>query len=450
MKYVVATIILLVHIGYSDWHIETVDDEGGLSPSLVLDSSGNPHISYWVNTSGYDMVLRYAYWNGSSWEIEAIDSSMWCGSRTSLALDDKGYPHIAYGDSENDYLKYAVWNGSDWMVEVVDSTGMVGDFASMALDTSGNPHISYCDYTDTSSFNLKYTRWNGSVWEMELVHTAKDAGFGTSIEVDSLNYPHISYIVLLQFSTIPGDMYYCHWTGSYWEIEYVCSIGAQVIIGTNTSLALDSSDNPHITCPYRGTSQNNLRYNYWTGTSWEIDTVDSIGLWSSITLDQSDYPHISYYCSEDSSLRYSSWNGSSWDMETVDSSGDVGLCTSIALDPMGNPHISYLDETNDNLKYAFYDPTGIEDNPASSELTISGVAPNPSVGTVSVNFEVPELSHVSFSVFDLSGRLVSEMQENEYGQGSHSVQFNGISPGIYFCKITAGGSTDTQSFVVIR
>lgn len=41
-----------------------------------------------------------------------------------------------------------------------------------------------------------------------------------------------------------------------------------------------------------------------------------------------------------------------WFIETVDAGGDVGKYTSIDLDSSNYPHISYFDYSNGDLKYA--------------------------------------------------------------------------------------------------
>ena len=51
----------------------------------------------------------------------------------------------------------------------------------------------------------------------------------------------------------------------------------------------------------------------------------------------------------DSNLKYAYYDGSTWHLETVDSSGDTGIRTSIALDSDDNPHISYQDWGNEDL-----------------------------------------------------------------------------------------------------
>jgi len=91
------------------------------------------------------------------------------------------------------------------------------------------------------------------------------------------------------------------------------------------------------------------------GGSWHIETVDSagyVGWYTSIALDSSGHPHISYL-SIPGDLKYAYYDGT-WHIETVDKTGNVGLHTSIALDSSGHPHISYYDDTNGDLKYAYY------------------------------------------------------------------------------------------------
>jgi hypothetical protein len=141
----------------SGWHIETVDVTGdvGWYNSIALDSSDNPHISYYDCSNGY---LKYAYWTGSSWSISSVDTAGDVGFRTSIALDSSDYPHISYFDNTNRKLKYAYWTGSNWSFAYVDTVGDLECWCSIALDSLDYPHISYYHYTNG---NLKYAWYDG-------------------------------------------------------------------------------------------------------------------------------------------------------------------------------------------------------------------------------------------------------------------------------------------------
>ncbi len=239
----------------------------------------------------------------------------------------------------------------EWHIETVDSEGDVGLYTSLALDSSGRLHISYHDNTNE---DLKYARWNGSSWQIETVDSDGNVGSYTSLALDSSDYPHISYCCYDEESD-NHYLKYARWDGTDWQIEIVDSNGS---MGVHTSLALDTSDNPHIS--YRDMTIYDLKYARWDGSNWRIETVDTeedVGGYNSLVLDSFEYPHISYqkWGSSPSDLKYARWDGSSWWIEIVDSSGYAGAHTSLALDTINNPHISYQDEGNLNLKYVHWD-----------------------------------------------------------------------------------------------
>lgn len=138
-----------------------------------------------------------------------------------------------------------------------------------------------------------------------------------------------------------------------WHVEIVDPGGW---VGQYSSLTLDDSGYPHISYCDHSHYDLDLKYARWDGGAWQIETVDSVGYWgvdTSLALDDSNYPHISYGGSGD--LRYARWDGSTWRKETVDSVGNVGYYTSLVLDTFDHPHISYRDTTTDSLKYARWD-----------------------------------------------------------------------------------------------
>ena len=113
---------------------------------------------------------------------------------------------------------------------------------------------------------------------------------------------------------------------------------------------------PHIS--YCDFENYDLKYVHYSEGNWKKEIVDSngdVGVYSSIALDDTGNPHISYiYWSGISlaiDLKYAQKKDSSWNIETVDEGGDVRKWTSLALDSNGIPHISYYDYTEGALKY---------------------------------------------------------------------------------------------------
>jgi len=345
--------------GCTDWHIQTVDssdDLWGDGNCLALDSSDHPHISYLSHERRGDSrritYLKYAVWNGAEWDIQTVGTAV--GEGTSLVLDSNGSPHISYYDDRPrlvtyrgtqlcHVLKYAAWNGQSrsWDIQPVDDAIPSASFASLALDSKGYPRIAYCAYTDlqkhydTGIDSVRYAAWNGSSWDIQ---TVDSVGGRPSLALDSGDQPHISYLYdeIDEFNGGPSYVKYAAWNGSSWDIQAVDSLGVWSV-----SLALDSRDYPQIS--YGESSPGDpLKHAVWNGSAWRITTVDSGGALSvSLALDSRDYPHISYDQWE-GDLKYAAWNGSSWDIQTVDSTGDLApIDNSLALGSSGFAHISY-------------------------------------------------------------------------------------------------------------
>jgi hypothetical protein len=362
------------------WVTETISGEWASSLSLALDTAGNPHIA------SSSISLRYTQWTGSAWSSQTVDKGKRVGESASLALAPTApyTPHVSYVGGG---LRYATYDGSAWVTETIDSVGGGKTSLALAPTTPYTPYISYC-----TNDGLKYARWTDSGWVTETVDSIGCWGWGLSLALSPTapHIPHIAYIgdgdlkyarwtgsgwvietvdyksdsfwtlqsaSLALAPTAPydpyisyqdthiGDLRLAHWTGSGWVTETVGYTGNTY---EPTSLALDSSGNPHI-----GYNEwHVLKYARWTGSTWAIETVDSkASAYTSLALDSSDRPRIGYHGGED--LNYAYYDGSRWITETVDSLGAVGLDVSLALDGGDRPRIAYHDWSNGDLKFAW-------------------------------------------------------------------------------------------------
>ncbi|MGB9978606.1 Ig-like domain-containing protein [Methanobacterium sp.] len=337
------TLILAGTVSASNetWHNESLSKIGvsGGYTSLVMDSSGNPHISYYDNNTGN---LKYTYKSGNKWINETVDT----GNKyyfTSLALDSSGNPHISYWDSKN--LKYAFKYMGSWYKDTVATSNVY--YASLDLDSSGKPHISY-----SNSLKLFYATKTSSTWNIETVDSSGTyVGGYNSLALDSSGNPHISY----QDGTNPTyNLKYAYKNSLGWHIETVDSIGD---VGEYTSIAIGSSGNPHIS--YYDYTNKNLKYAYKDSTGWHIETADTgnVGEYTSLALDSTNNPHISYYDGSNNDLKYAYKDITGWHKQTVDNTWTCGHWNSIALDSSGKPYISYTGGSYGDLRYAYIPDT---------------------------------------------------------------------------------------------
>jgi len=251
---------------------------------MALDNGANPHIVYFSGD------LYYAYQSDSTWYINDIHSGV--GWYPSIAIDSNGFAHFSYFASEPWRLYYATNQSGIWRSEILEYLQV--SYTSIALDSSDNPHISYrADGPD----DLKYARRVGS---------GGNCGYGV------------------------GDVT----PNGVWDCQVVDSTDDA---GRYSSLALDSSDLPHIS--YRDATNDRLKYARWISSppGWQIETLTSGGSFSSIALDGSDTPHIGFVGDGARGSWYARKDGVAWDYEYVDAALDLVQGTSLALDSGGTP-----------------------------------------------------------------------------------------------------------------
>jgi hypothetical protein len=68
-----------------------------------------------------------------------------------------------------------------------------------------------------------------------------------------------------------------------------------------------------------------------------------------------------------------------------------------------------------------------------------GSYPNPFNPSTTINFDLPEPSHISLVVYDVLGRKVAELENGMKEAGYHSTTWNAnkVASGIYFARFTA-------------
>ena len=179
------------------WSFRAVDTDStaGTGCSMALPPGGStPGVSYICSSvSPSSAWLKYAKLiikNGDviGQTIMTVDSSIGAFSYdTSLAYTPGDQPAIAYYSNGGPALKYAEYNGTSWDIAIVDDSGLVGKGCSLAFNPEGRPTITYHDQDEAS---LRYAVFDGAAWQLSKVD---DDGNATSLLYLPDSTPAVAY-----------------------------------------------------------------------------------------------------------------------------------------------------------------------------------------------------------------------------------------------------------------
>lgn len=104
-----------------------------------------------------------------------------------------------------------------------------------------------------------------------------------------------------------------------------------------------------------------------------------------------------------------------------------------------------------NGNYQYYDLQGEVTVGVPSKFDLGQNYPNPFNPVTKINFDLPNDSKVSMIIYDVTGREIKRLVNNEIRQaGYHTVELNGssLSSGVYFYRMNAEGSG--KSFIMTK
>jgi hypothetical protein len=122
---------------------------------------------------------------------------------------------------------------------------------------------------------------------------------------------------------------------------------------------------------------------------------------------------------------------------------------------LGNDSLRYSKWNSGSTFYPFTwtDWTSVEENeqPVKS-FELYQNYPNPFNPSTKIRYEIPERSFVSIRVYDVLGKEIATIVNEEKLYGDYEVEFNGngLASGIYYYRITAGKFSQTRKMILLR
>ena len=462
------------------------------SISIAIDDSGNVYVT--GNSPGIGTAMDYATIKYNSSGIEQW-ISRYNGPQNSpdfsksIAVDNSGNVYVTgYSQSgQNGYdiatIKYDSAGDSVW-VEIFN-TPEIGsaDYAnSLVIDTLGNVYVSGWRRIPSGSTNLDYLtiKYNSAgllLWAADYDGPANSNEVPNAIAVDGNGNVYVTGNSQNSLASGADNDYATVMYNSsgvqQWVSRYNGPANGQ---DESKSIAIDDSGNVYVTGQstdvngstpdYATIKYNSLGVEQWvsryTGiqdnsgegaNSLAIDNLGNVyvtGTSGSFSGTKADYATVKY-----NSLGVQQWA----ERYNGPPGNGTDQAKSIVLDNLGNVYVTGSSAGSGTsvdfatIKYS-QTPTGIDqiENIIPEMFLLHQNFPNPFNPTTSIQYAINSKQLVQLKVYDVLGKEVATLVNEEKTAGNYEVSFNAsqLSSGVYFYKLQAGDFFETKKMILIK
>jgi hypothetical protein len=415
--------------------------------SAICNFNGSVYAGGFFSTAGGIHANKIARWNGSSWSAlgAGIDTTPYGYVYSLLAPSGSPYLYVGgnftYAGSDHDAYGIATWNGSSWGHL---GSGLGGGVHAL-LDIYPNIYAGGDFVYVRNGLPAKYiAKWNGSSWD-----TLAGALDGPVMALESYN----GQIIAAGDFTHAGSNavnYVAAWNGSSWTplgsgldnfVKSLTVYNGKLIAGGNFTHA-------------GGVSANHIAQ--WDGNSW---TPLGSGL-DGFVLSLTGYPYLVAGTFGGTPSYVYKWNGSSWNALDGGTNGNVYALnfrqytfdtTHYGWELYAGGQFTSAGGTNANFIAKWVIPVGVQSisSEVPSSFKLMQNYPNPFNPATNIEFDLEKNSFVKLVVYDVLGREVAVLVNEEMRAGTYNADWNAANypSGVYFYRITVDDKISHNNFV---
>jgi hypothetical protein len=405
-------------------------------PVIKTDRKGITHLIWGISLttpSAFSLIhptdVYYSFYNNGVWSApenifhkDPIANSN-AYSNGKLELDSRNRLHLLWviNDPITGLRFYHKIEENCLWGEIKEIPFRTADY-DFIFDKNDRLHLAYFrpEYSGGYDENSVYYRFSddyGESWsDSVLVHkSGSQRGIKVQILSDQKNNIHIIWTKHLTGNKTGGDAIYHSYSpdGATWT-EPKNAVPQSVDGFLYFSAAMDKNNKIHLVydlwsglflIPVK------LCYTCWDGTSWSVpeDIVDSAE-WPSIELDSLGYLHLEYA---------DAMKGSKYYTKTT------------------MPLIVKVDEKKNNIP---------------QEYELNQNYPNPFNPTTTINYQLPENGFVTIKVYDMLGKEVSTLVNENKSAGYYKVNFGAskLTSGVYVYIINANNFVQSKKMLLMK